>query len=82
MRAWCGSGRSLGRAAIAAVFALQVAAGAPPQAPSAPNQKLVAQYRLPSSKEPQLSPEQITRLLRQKVKYVFVFYQENRSFDS
>jgi phospholipase C len=32
--------------------------------------------------EPQLSPEQLSKLLQRHVKYVFVLYQENRSFDS
>jgi len=32
--------------------------------------------------EPQLSPEQLSKLLQSRVKYVFVLYQENRSFDS
>ncbi|HEV8073739.1 MAG TPA: alkaline phosphatase family protein, partial [Opitutaceae bacterium] len=32
--------------------------------------------------EPQLSPEQLSKLLQSHVKYVFVLYQENRSFDS
>jgi phospholipase C len=69
-------------AAAGAVLALQAAASAGAQLPSQPNQNLVAQYRLPASGEPRLSPEQLTRLLQQKIKYVFVLYQENRSFDS
>ncbi len=32
--------------------------------------------------EPVLSPEQLVSLVQQKIKYVFVIYQENRSFDS
>ena len=46
------------------------------------NQQAIAKYQIPSSQEPNLSPEQMAKLLRQKVKYVFVLYQENRSFDS
>lgn len=69
-------------AALVAVLALQVAASARAQAPSQPNQQLVAKYRLRSSSEPRLSPEQLTRLLQRKIKYLFVLYQENRSFDS
>jgi phospholipase C len=34
------------------------------------------------SQEPRLSAHQVVGLLRQHVKYVFVLYQENRSFDS
>ena len=47
-----------------------------------PNQQALAKYQIPSSQEPQLSPKQMTELLRKKIKYVFVLYQENRSFDS
>jgi phospholipase C len=32
--------------------------------------------------EPTLSQEQLVSLIQQKIKYVFVIYQENRSFDS
>jgi phospholipase C len=32
--------------------------------------------------EPVLSPEELVSLIQQKIKYVFVLYQENRSFDS
>jgi phospholipase C len=46
------------------------------------NQLAIEKYQLPSSQEPHLSPEQVTKLLRKKIKYVFVLYQENRSFDS
>ena len=35
-----------------------------------------------SSQEPNLTTEQLVTLLRQHVTYVFVLYQENRSFDS
>jgi len=34
------------------------------------------------SKEPHLSRDELVKRLRDKVKYVFVLYQENRSFDS
>ncbi len=44
------------------------------------NQTLIARYS--RVKEPQLSQTQLLRLLRKKIKYVFVIYQENRSFDS
>ncbi len=32
--------------------------------------------------EPPLGPEELVSLIQQKIKYVFVLYQENRSFDS
>jgi len=32
--------------------------------------------------EPPVSPEELVNLIQQKIKYVFVLYQENRSFDS
>ena len=43
---------------------------------------VIAPYVVPAAKEPQLSRVALWRLLRQHVKYVFVIYQENRSFDS
>lgn len=42
----------------------------------------VAPLEVPESQEPKLSHKQMLSLLRQHVKYVFVLYQENRSFDS
>jgi phospholipase C len=42
----------------------------------------VAPFEVPKAKEPRLSKKQILSLLRKNVKYVFVLYQENRSFDS
>jgi phospholipase C len=44
------------------------------------NQRLIRQYS--SLKEPRLPSAELVRLLRKKIKYVFVLYQENRSFDS
>ncbi|MGI4788101.1 MAG: phospholipase C [Janthinobacterium lividum] len=38
--------------------------------------------RFKVSREPKLTAKQQTALLRSKVKYIFVLYQENRSFDS
>jgi phospholipase C len=43
---------------------------------------LVNQYYIPPEAEPPMSHADMIRLLQQKVKYVFVIYQENRSFDS
>ena len=45
--------------------------------PSAISAQMVAKGR-----EPQLSQDQLTELVRRHIKYVFVLYQENRSFDS
>lgn len=42
----------------------------------------VARYWVRASREPALSHGQLIALLRKHVKYVFVIYQENRSFDS
>ena len=42
----------------------------------------VAPLEVPETQEPRLSHKQLVSLLRQHVKYVFVLYQENRSFDS
>jgi phospholipase C len=42
----------------------------------------IARYLVPAAKEPKLSRNALWRLLRRRVKYVFVIYQENRSFDS
>ncbi len=46
------------------------------------DQQAIESYEIPSSQEPKLAPEEMTTLLRQKIRYVFVLYQENRSFDS
>jgi phospholipase C len=45
-------------------------------------QQTVRRYEIAPATESRLSAEEVTRLLRQKIKYVFVLYQENRSFDS
>ena len=42
----------------------------------------VAPYVIQPASEPTLSRAQVIALLRKKVKYVFVLFQENRSFDS
>jgi len=38
--------------------------------------------RIAAAREPKLSRAQMDALLRRKIKYVFVLYQENRSYDS
>ncbi len=44
--------------------------------------ELVNKYYISTDHEPHLSQAAMVQLLQKKVKYVFVFYQENRSFDS
>ncbi len=53
-------------------------------AQSAPNthRQLVSKYQIPTASEPALSQAAMIDLLQKKIKYVFVLYQENRSFDS
>ncbi len=53
-------------------------------AQSAPNphRQLVSKYHIPTASEPALSQAAMIDLLQKKIKYVFVIYQENRSFDS
>ncbi len=72
-------------AIAAALAALAPASGSPADAvdyhAAAPGPD-VAPYVVPAAKEPRLATDALWRLLRQRVKYVFVIYQENRSFDS
>jgi phospholipase C len=42
----------------------------------------VQEYLTDPRREPNLSPNEIARLLRKKIKYVFVLFNENRSFDN
>jgi len=44
--------------------------------------RVVNRRRIAAAREPRLSRAQIAALLRRKIKYVFVLYQENRSYDS
>ena len=46
-----------------------------------PSSEAVKQWTLPAASEPALSHDAKLKLLREKVKYVFVLFQENRSFD-
>jgi phospholipase C len=48
----------------------------------APPGRAVAPYLVPPEREPRLSAAQLWRLIRRRIRYVFVLYQENRSFDS
>jgi len=43
---------------------------------------LVSKYYIPPGAEPKMSHSNLVALLQKRVKYVFVIYQENRSFDS
>jgi phospholipase C len=43
--------------------------------------QFVAAHEVPAAMEPNLSPKAKIALLQQKIKYVFVLFQENRSFD-
>jgi phospholipase C len=49
---------------------------------AAAERRAVNKYRRAAGREPKLSRAQVAALLRRKIKYVFVLYQENRSFDS
>jgi len=42
----------------------------------------INRFLIPQSSEPALSVDREVQLLREKIKFVFVIYQENRSFDS
>ena len=46
------------------------------------HRELVNQFNIPPEAEPRMSHGDMIEQLRKKVKYVFVIYQENRSFDS
>ncbi|HEX5324053.1 MAG TPA: alkaline phosphatase family protein [Capsulimonadaceae bacterium] len=67
--------------ALFAVFLAASAYGAatPPTIKPDPE---IARYAIPANHEPSLSREREIALLHKKVKYIFVIYQENRSFDS
>lgn len=49
---------------------------------AAGERRAVNARRIAAAREAKLSRAQIAALLRRKIKYVFVLYQENRSFDS
>ena len=72
--------RSAGAVLAVLFFFLQLPA-AWAQKSHAASQQMVRKYRRASTEHPSLTPAQIAGLLRQKIKYVFVLYQENRSFD-
>ena len=65
-------------AALAGSAPLTVSAAPPVVRPDA----AVSRLKVSAGREPKLTAGQQIALLRSKVKYVFVLYQENRSFDS
>lgn len=69
---------------ILAVLGLNSPAQSKPVVQSLPptGDDQVASYEVPKDKEPHLSKKQLVVLLQKNVKYVFILYQENRSFDS
>lgn len=68
------------RADVAQQGSSAPAKGAAPQ--SVAERRAVNERRIAAGREPKLSRAQVAALLRRKIKYVFVLYQENRSFDS
>lgn len=67
-------------AILPAMFcAAQVAPASPDIA--ARSSQIVRRWTLPAASEPTLSHDAKLSLLRDKIKYVFVLFQENRSFD-
>jgi phospholipase C len=58
-----------------------VAATPPVVESGAPSSAVVSQYASDLAHQPVLTHAQKLALLQQKVKYVFVLFQENRSFD-
>ena len=74
--------RALAGAGIAALCNAQLALAAPALTQQPAPGAAVAPYVIAPAKEPRLPPAAEIALLRHKVKYVFVLFQENRSFDS
>jgi phospholipase C len=67
---------------IAGLFLLQPMVMLRAQERRSSHRDLVNKYYIPPKAEPDISYPQLLSLVRSKIKYVFVFYQENRSFDS
>src|SRR5215472_16744075 len=42
----------------------------------------VSRYHVTDASEPRLAQAEVIKKVREKIKYVFILYQENRSFDS
>lgn len=69
-------------AALTIAFPTAARAQTTPASPAIVPDPAVAQYAVPANIEPNLSEKQMVALLHKKIKYIFVIYQENRSFDS
>jgi phospholipase C len=67
--------------ALLLAFLIAHSAGAQNPAPK-PDSDVAKKRPVPARANASNGRQQLLRLLRQKVKYVFVIYQENRSFDS
>jgi phospholipase C len=67
---------------VAGLFLLQPTVMLRAQERRNSHRDLVNKYYIPPKSEPDISYPQLLGLVRSKIKYVFVFYQENRSFDS
>jgi phospholipase C len=67
---------------LPALLILMFAASAFGQEPSTGAQRTVIKPGVAPAKAASESRQEVARLLRQKIKHVFVIYQENRSFDS
>ena len=69
---------------LACAGALTVFVASPAWAQQAGNafQREIRARRIPRAKEPKLPAARLAALVRRRIKYVFVIYQENRSFDS
>jgi phospholipase C len=65
---------------LVAVLLLSAAGGS--QKAASPRPRGDKDYPTDSAKGPRLARAQLIALIRQKIRYVFVLYQENRSFDS
>jgi len=69
-------------AGLAVVLLLQPSGPVRAQDGLGKHRDLVNNYYISSENEPRLTQPDLVKLLRERVKYVFVIYQENRSFDS
>jgi phospholipase C len=67
---------------IALFFLLAPVCGYTQSVPAAKPTRAATQHAAASTAVPHLSHAQVAALLRSKIKYLFVIYQENRSFDS
>ncbi len=63
-------------------WAQEMGAGTTPDVTIAPKSSAVVSARvIDVAREPVISAEEKLRLIRRHIKYVFVLFQENRSFD-